>query len=118
MSTAFIDPITCDFPMGSIPYATNKEAICQRLRTCLCLIRGESCFYPDAGLDITNQAFRNRANVQLIEGFYRPLILAIPGITRIVDFSIDFVGTEARYTISVECDDSETIETGGLIDGL
>lgn len=118
MSVAYIDPLTGDFPIGSIPIVSGKDAICQRIKTCLCLIKGESCFYPDAGIDLTNAALRRQSNRELITATYREQILAIQGISDISSFEISFNGTEATYTVSVECEDGENFTTGGLIDGF
>jgi len=117
MGSAFIDPLTCDFPVGSIPYAEGKDLICQRLKTCLCLTRGESCFFPEAGRDITNPALRQQ-DAALLTALLRPQVLSVPGITRIVSFDVSFTQTEAIYTIVVQCENGEIINTGGLIDGF
>jgi len=118
MSTGFIDPVTGDFPECSIPIATGKEALCQRIKTCLCLIMGESCFYPDAGIDVTSQVFRRPENAALATSIYRDKILSIPGVSRIVDFTTSIVGTAATYTVTLRCDDGEILETSGIVDGL
>ena len=118
MSTAFIDPLTGDFPESSIPIATGNDAICQRIKTCLCLILGESCFYPDAGIDITSLIYTRPENTSLAISNYREKILSIPGVSRVIDFTSDPVGTSITYSVSLESDDGEILETNGIIDGL
>lgn len=118
MSAVGIDPVTGDLPIGCIPYVSGKDALCQRIQCELCLVKGESCFFPSAGIDRFSPIYRNRSNIDLIIANYRAAILNIPTIRRIISFETEFEGTAATYKIAVQCDDGEIINTGGLIDGF
>jgi len=117
MSTFGLDE-NGDFPTGSIPFLTGKEAVEQNIKSRLSLIKGESCFFPDAGLDILNPLFKNQANSDLFVAELRAEILSIPQVTRILSLETNFDNGTVTYSVSLMCAGNEILNTGGLIDGF
>lgn len=81
---------------GSIKRVSDFAETVQHVRTRLLFYRGEWFLNTEAGVPYFDQIFTKPVNLANIESILKTTILTTPGITKLLQFSMDYEGASNR----------------------
>lgn len=115
-----LDPDTHDIQVinGRTALVTGAESTAQLLKTRLLLIKGEAIPDKEEGVDYFGRVFGANAPARkpLADAEFKRVILATPGVRRLISYASTVTGRALTATVRVEYDDGTegTLTVGGI----